>query len=251
MTARTAVRTTKRANFNGYFVRIFSCERMWASSKMQSVTDFTAANCLQICGTCTAAARTIAMTTCDEVKPQPKSMLYRKKSHLKSNSTMSLITARGFGSTTAFRLANRIKSPATTTTSAETTTTSTTKTSRRRRLESREELKSRFSLEESRRRALVRPELVLLGKDGDDESARRQEVEEVVARHAEAADAFATSYEDPRTGLRVLTTWAHFLRGRCCGSACRHCVYGHEAVPEEKRGEKRFNSAYWEHKTQS
>lgn len=31
-------------------------------------------------------------------------------------------------------------------------------------------------------------------------------------------------------GLFVLTEWFHWKRGRCCGNACRHCPYEHEAV---------------------
>ena len=30
----------------------------------------------------------------------------------------------------------------------------------------------------------------------------------------------------------VLTEWSHLKRGYCCGSACRHCPYGHENVPK-------------------
>uniref|UniRef100_A0A672R878 Uncharacterized protein n=1 Tax=Sinocyclocheilus grahami TaxID=75366 RepID=A0A672R878_SINGR len=31
---------------------------------------------------------------------------------------------------------------------------------------------------------------------------------------------------DPITGYSVFTEFAHRKRGRCCGSACRHCPYG-------------------------
>lgn len=31
--------------------------------------------------------------------------------------------------------------------------------------------------------------------------------------------------------LWVLKEWFHLKRGYCCGSACRHCPYGHENVP--------------------
>jgi len=47
-------------------------------------------------------------------------------------------------------------------------------------------------------------------------------------------------------GLMVLTERYHLKRGWCCGNACRHCPYNHEAVPTDaesatapKRGEER------------
>ena len=63
--------------------------------------------------------------------------------------------------------------------------------------------------------------------------------------HQSAVAAGHFTYDDPETGLRVLTRLRHFLRGRCCGNACRHCVYGHEAVQESVRARRRFNSAFW------
>ena len=30
----------------------------------------------------------------------------------------------------------------------------------------------------------------------------------------------------------VFTATWHLKRGYCCGSACRHCPYGHENVPQ-------------------
>ncbi|KAF0292766.1 uncharacterized protein FJT64_000153 [Amphibalanus amphitrite] len=63
--------------------------------------------------------------------------------------------------------------------------------------------------------------------------------------HQRAVEAGHFTYDDPETGLRVLTRLRHFLRGQCCGNACRHCVYGHEAVPESVRARRRFNSAFW------
>ena len=42
-----------------------------------------------------------------------------------------------------------------------------------------------------------------------------------------------------------MTRLRHHLKGTCCGSACRHCVYNHEAIPYELRGAKRFNSSFW------
>jgi Family of unknown function (DUF5522) len=49
--------------------------------------------------------------------------------------------------------------------------------------------------------------------------------DQILERHAVAMEAGEPGYEDPLTGLFVLT--AAYLRdqGRCCGSGCRHCPY--------------------------
>lgn len=36
-------------------------------------------------------------------------------------------------------------------------------------------------------------------------------------------------------GLLVFTAAYHLKRGYCCGSACRHCPFGYENVPEAQR----------------
>ena len=46
-------------------------------------------------------------------------------------------------------------------------------------------------------------------------------------------------------GLKVITRLRHTLKGACCGNACRHCVWEHEAVSREVRDRRRFNSAFW------
>lgn len=53
--------------------------------------------------------------------------------------------------------------------------------------------------------------------------------------HAEACAQGRLFYLDPETGHQVLTEVAHSRRGHCCGSGCRHCPYGHEKVPEDRR----------------
>ena len=53
------------------------------------------------------------------------------------------------------------------------------------------------------------------------------------------------TYDDPATGLRVMTRLRHHLKGSCCGSACRHCVYSHTNVPPEVAAARRWNGAYW------
>nr|CAD7410671.1 unnamed protein product [Timema cristinae] len=63
--------------------------------------------------------------------------------------------------------------------------------------------------------------------------------------HGEAVQRGHFTYDDPETGDRVLTRLRHFLKGACCGSACRHCIYDHIKVPEVKKRGRRFNSAFW------
>ena len=50
------------------------------------------------------------------------------------------------------------------------------------------------------------------------------------ALHEAACARGEVSYDDPATGYMVFTRLAHLKRGRCCGSACRHCPFGHENV---------------------
>lgn len=51
------------------------------------------------------------------------------------------------------------------------------------------------------------------------------------ALHEAACARAQSSYRDPDTGYTVFTRVGHLARGKCCGSACRHCPYDHEAVP--------------------
>lgn len=37
-------------------------------------------------------------------------------------------------------------------------------------------------------------------------------------------------------GLWVFTEWFHWKRGCCCGNACRHCPFQHEAVDAKESG---------------
>jgi len=71
---------------------------------------------------------------------------------------------------------------------------------------------------------------------------------EIYRLHKEAVSGFKFTYDDPVTGYKVLTTYRHFLKMKCCGNACRHCIYNHEAVEKEKREHRMFNSAFWEDK---
>lgn len=48
--------------------------------------------------------------------------------------------------------------------------------------------------------------------------------------HRQAIERGESSYVDPETGYHVFTELEHERRGHCCGSGCRHCPYGHEAM---------------------
>jgi ATP:cob(I)alamin adenosyltransferase len=56
-----------------------------------------------------------------------------------------------------------------------------------------------------------------------------------MAAHDAAVATGTETYVDPTMGLQVFTRLSHINRGKCCGSACRHCPYGHENVTVEKR----------------
>lgn len=51
--------------------------------------------------------------------------------------------------------------------------------------------------------------------------------------HLAACNAKRETYSDPYTGYSVFTEFAHLKRGTCCGSACRHCPYGHVNVKKK------------------
>jgi hypothetical protein len=48
---------------------------------------------------------------------------------------------------------------------------------------------------------------------------------EILAAHDAALAAAAPGYQDPRTGLFVLTAAWLAARGTCCDNGCRHCPY--------------------------
>ena len=99
-----------------------------------------------------------------------------------------------------------------------------------------------------------------------------QEEIAIVKNHKQAVMNGHFTYDDPQLNKKVMTRLRHFLRGSCCGNACRHvnilkllfslcislkkiklkifaffvqCIYNHENVPEELKGSKSFNSAFW------
>lgn len=61
------------------------------------------------------------------------------------------------------------------------------------------------------------------------------EQESVWSLEAQATAAAQPGYIDPATGYLVFTRYGHQQRGRCCGRACRHCPFAHQAVPEAER----------------
>ena len=63
--------------------------------------------------------------------------------------------------------------------------------------------------------------------------------------HKEAVEEFKWTYIDPESGNKVNTRFRKFCLDKCCGSGCRHCIYDHENVGEDQKGQKRFNSAFW------
>ncbi|TRY86263.1 hypothetical protein DNTS_015836 [Danionella cerebrum] len=62
--------------------------------------------------------------------------------------------------------------------------------------------------------------------------------------HLDACKNQKRTYIDPKTGCNVFTEFAHRKRGRCCGSACRHCPYGQINVQDPTK-KKAFNSLFY------
>ncbi|XP_047230878.1 uncharacterized protein C1orf53 homolog [Girardinichthys multiradiatus] len=62
--------------------------------------------------------------------------------------------------------------------------------------------------------------------------------------HREACEAKKQMYVDPSSGYKVFTEYAHLQRGKCCGSACRHCPYGQVNVKDPAM-KKSFNSLFY------
>ena len=63
--------------------------------------------------------------------------------------------------------------------------------------------------------------------------------------HNQAVQNLHFTYDDPETGLKVLTRLRHFLKGTCCGNACRHCIYSHQNVDPKLAKRKMFNTSFW------
>ncbi|XP_028260314.1 uncharacterized protein C1orf53 homolog [Parambassis ranga] len=81
--------------------------------------------------------------------------------------------------------------------------------------------------------------------ESGDQHAKFTEEEMTIHRiHREACEAKKQMYVDPCSGYKVFTEHAHLQRGKCCGSACRHCPYGQVNVKDPAM-RKRFNSLYY------
>lgn len=83
--------------------------------------------------------------------------------------------------------------------------------------------------------------------NGDTGPAERQLTDnekEIAKVHEEACEAKQRMYRDPTTGFKVFTKFAHLQRGKCCGSACRHCPYGQMNVKDPAM-KKQFNSLFY------
>jgi ABC-type Fe3+-hydroxamate transport system substrate-binding protein/diphthamide synthase (EF-2-diphthine--ammonia ligase) len=59
------------------------------------------------------------------------------------------------------------------------------------------------------------------------------DVEDYATAHDRACANRESFYADPDTGYQVFTERAHLQRGKCCGSGCRHCPYGHENLKDK------------------
>ncbi|XP_040490535.1 uncharacterized protein C1orf53 homolog [Ursus americanus] len=81
------------------------------------------------------------------------------------------------------------------------------------------------------------------GKCPDNEELTAAE-RRIADLHAAACAAGQLNYVDPATGYTVLTRLAHLQRGKCCGSACRHCPYGQVNVKDPSK-RKKFNSYFY------
>ncbi|KEO88689.1 hypothetical protein EH31_16165 [Erythrobacter longus] len=58
--------------------------------------------------------------------------------------------------------------------------------------------------------------------------------DDVSSVHRAACDRGEATYIDPQTGFMVFTKVGLLERGKCCGSRCRHCPFGHENVPQKR-----------------
>ena len=100
----------------------------------------------------------------------------------------------------------------------------------------------------SERQAAMRAEFLKLEEDWEDKVnytklTLREKL--IHKKHNEAVKDFHFTYDDPDTGLKVITRLRHFLKGTCCGNACRHCIYNHQNVDKQFKEKKLFNTAFW------
>ncbi|GBG27565.1 Receptor-type guanylate cyclase gcy-12 [Hondaea fermentalgiana] len=67
------------------------------------------------------------------------------------------------------------------------------------------------------------------------EAAETKRLRDLEDLHQAAMERGDKTYTDPATGYMVFTAQTALDRGYCCGKACRHCPYGHCAVPADQR----------------
>ncbi|KAK6107371.1 Ribosomal protein L14p/L23e family protein [Brugia pahangi] len=73
------------------------------------------------------------------------------------------------------------------------------------------------------------------------------EERDIYMAHLKAIRERRLSYNDPKKGFLVMTVSQHLLRGKCCGSGCRHCPYQHENAALQIKKSKVWNGAFYIH----
>ncbi|KAM3718060.1 Signal recognition particle receptor subunit beta [Dirofilaria immitis] len=76
-------------------------------------------------------------------------------------------------------------------------------------------------------------------------SGMTTEERDIYMAHLKAIRERRLSYKDPKKGFLVLTVSQHLLRGKCCGSGCRHCPFQHENATMQIRKSKVWNGAFY------
>ncbi|VDK86247.1 unnamed protein product [Litomosoides sigmodontis] len=76
-------------------------------------------------------------------------------------------------------------------------------------------------------------------------SEMTSEERDIYMEHLKAVRERRFSYKDPKGGFLVMTVSQHLLRGKCCGSGCRHCPYQHENAALQIRKSKIWNGAFY------
>ncbi|OZC12086.1 hypothetical protein X798_00605 [Onchocerca flexuosa] len=71
------------------------------------------------------------------------------------------------------------------------------------------------------------------------------EERDIYMAHLKAIRERRLSYKDPKEGFLVMTVSQHLLRGKCCGSGCRHCPFQHENATIQIRKSKIWNGAFY------
>lgn len=87
---------------------------------------------------------------------------------------------------------------------------------KRKVLEERKKMREEFQAKEAHWEGLV------------DRNLLSAEDVKIYEEHKAAVARGHFTYDDPLSGYRVMTRLRHFLRGSCCGNACRHvsiCLY--------------------------